>query len=139
MTNGAGNRLLLCLNAAPIAQLLPRARVSIHTMKMQSLVLICALCLLSPLAPLALAKKGDGANGGQHWEQKMANLSPTERDELRAAHAKAMKDPAVRAAKMKMKQARRELREAMKAAMLKSDPAIQPVLEKMLPYGQRGS
>ena len=100
-------------------------------MKMQSLVLICALSFASPLAPAAFAKKGDKANGGQHWQQKLANLTPAEREQLRAAHTKAMQDPAVRAAKTKMREARREFRETMKASMLKADPSIQPVLSKV--------
>jgi hypothetical protein len=44
-----------------------------------------------------------------------------------------MADPAVRAAQERLKQARREFRELMRPAMLRADPSIQAVLDKMRP------
>lgn len=61
----------------------------------------------------------------------MANLSVEERAKLREAHQKAMADPALQAAKDRARQARRELRDARRAAMLRVDPTIQPILDKM--------
>lgn len=62
---------------------------------------------------------------------RFANLSEEERTKLRAAHQKAMEDPAVRAAQEKLRQARREFRQLMRPAMLKADPSIQGILDKL--------
>lgn len=61
----------------------------------------------------------------------LANLTEDERTRLRAAHQKAMTDPAVQAAREKLRQARREFREIMRPALLKADPSIQPILDKL--------
>ncbi len=61
------------------------------------------------------------------------NLSEEERGRLRAAHEKAMADPAVHAAREKLRQARREFREVMRPALLKADPSIQTILDKLRP------
>src|SRR6185503_2138330 len=62
---------------------------------------------------------------------RWANLNDEERSRLKAAHQKAMADPAVRAARDRLRQARREFREVMRPALLKADPSIQPILEKL--------
>jgi hypothetical protein len=62
---------------------------------------------------------------------RWANLSEEERAKLRAAHEKAMADPAVQAARDRLRQARREFREVMRPALLKADPSIQPILDKL--------
>lgn len=64
---------------------------------------------------------------------RFANLTDDERARLRAAHEKAMQDPAVQAAREKLRQARREFREVLRPALLKADPTIQPILDKMRP------
>jgi hypothetical protein len=64
---------------------------------------------------------------------RWANLSEDERARLKAAHQKAMADPAVRAAREKLRQARREFRDVLRPALLKADPSIQPILDKMRP------
>ena len=64
---------------------------------------------------------------------RWANLTEDDRARLRAAHEKAMADPAVRAAQERLKQARREFRELMRPAMLRADPSIQGILDKMRP------
>jgi hypothetical protein len=64
---------------------------------------------------------------------RWANLTEEERSRLKAAHQKAMNDPAVRAARDRLKQARREFRDLLRPALLKADPSIQPILEKMRP------
>src|SRR2546421_7554124 len=61
----------------------------------------------------------------------LANLTEDERARLRAAHQKAMMDPVVQAAREKLRQARREFRDIMRPALLKADPSIQPILEKL--------
>ena len=62
---------------------------------------------------------------------RFQNLTEDERARLRAAHQKAMQDPAVQAAQEKLRQARREFRELMRPALLKADPSIQPILDKL--------
>jgi len=47
-----------------------------------------------------------------------------------------MQDPAIKAAHDKLQQAHKEFRDAVRAAMLKADPTIQPILDKM-PKGNR--
>jgi hypothetical protein len=64
---------------------------------------------------------------------RWGSLSEDERARLKAAHQKAMADPAVRAARDKLRQARREFREVLRPALLKADPSLQPILEKMRP------
>jgi hypothetical protein len=64
---------------------------------------------------------------------RLASLSEDERARLRAAYQKALQDPGVQAAREKLKQARREFRETLRPALLKSDPSIQPILEKLRP------
>lgn len=48
-----------------------------------------------------------------------------------------MQGPAVQSAHETMKQAHQEFRHAIQAAMLKADPAIQPILDK-LPKSEKG-
>ena len=110
-------------------------------MKTQSLVWIVTLTALMQLASLAPAQNADATDGrATHWQQKLANLSPAEREQLKTAHRKAMQDPALRAAQIKMRQAHREYREAMRSSLLKADPNILPVLNKIPEaHGRRDS
>ena len=62
---------------------------------------------------------------------RWASLNEEERAKLRAAHRQAMTDPAVQAARDRLRQARRAFRELMRPAMLKADPSIQPILDKL--------
>ncbi len=64
---------------------------------------------------------------------RWTNLTEEERSKLKAAHQKAMADPAVQAARDRLRQARREFREVLRPALLKADPSIQPILDKMRP------
>ena len=84
-------------------------------------------------APFAFSEDSNDAGKGwhRHHGERFANLSPDEREKMKAAHQKAMQDPAVQAAHAKMRQAHKEFREAMHAAMLKADPSIRPVIDKM--------
>ncbi len=73
---------------------------------------------------------------------RFESLTPAQREQLRAAHAAVKNDPAVQAAREKMRaadspEARREAanetHKAVKAAMLKADPSLAPLLEKLGP------
>jgi hypothetical protein len=108
-------------------------------MRIKSLITMSVLIGVLPLSPVVF---GQGANNsapgrGGRWQQRLANLSPEEREKLKAARQKAMQDPSVQAAHEKMRQAREEFVTAMRSAMLKADPTIQPVLDK-IPRGGRG-
>ena len=73
---------------------------------------------------------------------KFESLTTEQKQQLKAARSAAKDDPAVQAAREKMQNAQgpearreagRELHEAMKAAMLKADPSLAPLLEKLGP------
>ena len=65
------------------------------------------------------------------WKKWIELLPGGEQVKLRAVHALAMEDPAVRAADEKRKQAEKEFHDILRAAMLKIDPTVQPILDKM--------
>jgi hypothetical protein len=109
------------------------------TMKMKLLMTISILAVAPQLAPVIWAQDEEQAPGRRHWEQRLANLSPDDRQKLQSARQKAMQDPAVQAAHDKMRQAHKEFRDAMRAAMLKADPSIQPILNKIPPPNRRGT
>jgi hypothetical protein len=67
---------------------------------------------------------GPGAPVDPMMRAAMETLSPAEREQLMAASKKAMEDPAVI-------EARKNLETARRAALLKVDPNIGPVLDKM--------
>jgi len=111
-------------------------------MKIKTWMLISILGTGLSLAPAVLGQDQDedelGGKGKHgHWQQQMANLSQPEREKLKAAHQKAMQDPTVQSAHEKMKAARREFRDSMNAAMLKADPSIQPILDKLPAHHRR--
>lgn len=97
-----------------------------------SLALLATIALFQ-LAPSALAEPAAGQEFRRHGrhERLLANLSPDERAKLRAAHTTAMTDPAVQAAKDRKVQAARDFRDLRRAAMLRADPTIQPILDKI--------
>jgi Spy/CpxP family protein refolding chaperone len=102
------------------------------------LLLVPALACVSQFAPNAFAQS-PADRPDRPFRQflterraaRLANLTDDERARLRAAYQKASQDPAVQAAREKLKQARREFREVMRPALLKADPSIQPILEKL--------
>jgi hypothetical protein len=96
-------------------------------------LVVPALAAALQLAPIALAQPPGDKPGRPFQERRArwASLNEDERAKLKAAHQKAMEDPAVRAAQERLKQARREFRDVMRPAMLKADPSVQPILEKL--------
>jgi hypothetical protein len=100
--------------------------------------------------PKGEGKRGDGQpsgewKGGKDWKHHgpppgMANLTEQEREQLKAAHERVKNDPAVASAREALKtaatpEARRAAHEALKqaseAALLKVDPTLAPILEKL--------
>jgi hypothetical protein len=99
-----------------------------------TLLLVPTLAAVLQFAPALPAQPPADKPGRQFQMERRArwsNLSEEERSKLKAAHQKAMADPAVWAARDRLRQARREFREVLRPALLKADPSIQPILEKM--------
>lgn len=99
-------------------------------------LLVPTLAATLQFAPAILAQSPPDKPARQFQMERRArwaNLTEEERLKLKAAHQKAMADPAVRAARDRLRQARREFRELLRPALLKADPSIQPILEKMRP------
>ena len=64
----------------------------------------------------------------------LSKLTPEERGKLKAAHQAALQDPAVKAAEAQKnngREGKRAYHEAVHTAMLKADPSVQPILDKM--------
>jgi hypothetical protein len=107
-------------------------------MKMKFLITMSALGIALQFTPIARSQDEDQGGRGRRWEKRLANLSPEERQKVQAAHRKAMQEPSVQAAREKMRQAHKEFRDAMHGAMLKADPSIQPILNKIPPPSRGG-
>jgi hypothetical protein len=54
-----------------------------------------------------------------------------EQARLRSAHDMAMRDPTLAQSRERYEEARREFRERLRAALVKVDPSVQPILEKV--------
>jgi hypothetical protein len=67
----------------------------------------------------------------QELEQRKQEISPEKMAEIRKVMEGARNDPAVKAAFEESKAAGEALRAAVKAAMLKSDPSLAPLIEKL--------
>ena len=107
-------------------------------MKMKSLMTMPILAAALQITPISFGQDANepGKGGPRHQEERFANLSADEREKLKSAREKAMQDPLVQAAREKMRQADKEFRDALHASMLKIDPSIQPILDKV-PKGER--
>jgi hypothetical protein len=103
-------------------------------MMFRPIVLSLALVAILRLAPLAFAQEVDGSDlrrEVREREERVHKLSIEEQLKLRAAQQKAAEDPTVQAALEKRNKAIQEFRAALRASMIKSDPTIQPVLDKL--------
>ena len=61
----------------------------------------------------------------------LESLTPSERNQLNEAHKKAIGAPEVVAARQKIEVVHEEFMSALKAATLKADPTIGPILDKV--------
>jgi hypothetical protein len=100
-------------------------------MRMKLLITMPILAATLQFAPAIFSQDEEQSPRRHRWEKRLANLSREEREKLQAARQKAMQDPAVQSAHDKMRAAHKEFRDAMHAAMLKADPSIQPILNKI--------
>src|SRR4051794_2941649 len=71
-------------------------------------------------------------------QEKFSRLSVGEQAQLRAAQQKAMEDPTVKEAIAKRNAAIKEFRDAFTAAMIKADPKIVPILDKVSVNPEQG-
>jgi len=84
----------------------------------------------APNCPPEQAEKGHHHRGpGGPFGDILQSLTPAERDQYLAARKKARDDSAVIDAKKKAEAARQAVADAVKAAMLKADPTVGPVIE----------
>jgi hypothetical protein len=98
------------------------------------ILVFSVLFVCSCFDPVQLVSaKENVKNGNPHgsWKKKIALLPVGERVKLKTVHALAMRDRAVRVAEEKRKQADKEFHDILRATMLKIDPTVQPILDKM--------
>jgi Spy/CpxP family protein refolding chaperone len=100
---------------------------------MKLLIAISILAAALQIAPVAYSQgggrqRGGGAGGGGG---QMGSLTPEERQKVMNARRQAMNDPSVSSAREKAQAAQKEFKEALDAAMLKVDPSLKPILDKM--------
>src|SRR5207249_1199348 len=109
------------------------------SMILKPIVLSLALLAVLRLAPLALAQEVDGSDirrEVREREERVHKLSIEEQVKLRAAQQKAAEDPTVQVALEKRDKAIQEFRAALRASMIKSDPTIQTILDKLAVGGK---
>jgi hypothetical protein len=104
-------------------------------MLIRSLLTISIFIAVLRLGPVATGQNSEPP--GKPWrhshQARFANLSPDERQKVEAAHEAAKQDPAVQAARERVRQARKDFENTIRAAMLRADPSIQPILDKIPP------
>ena len=94
-------------------------------MKRRILVLVL-LTVLLPASGFAQGQRTVDFRRG-----RLAGLSIEEQAKLRSAHDTAMRDPALAATRQRYEQARKEFRDKLRDALLKADPSVQPIIEKV--------
>jgi hypothetical protein len=92
----------------------------------------------SPTFKTADVEGKDVQNELQERQQKISKLSTEEQLRLRAAEVKAAEDPEVLAALEKRKKAIDEFRDAFRKSILKNDPGIEPLLDRVAVGGSPG-
>ena len=80
--------------------------------------------------PMTAAAPEKGGHGAKRREM-MASLTPEERAKLKEAREAAKEDPAVKAAKADRKSNPKEFRKIYREAMLRKDPSVGAILDKM--------
>jgi hypothetical protein len=103
-------------------------------MTLKRFVLSLVVLAIMQLASFAFAQEVDGSDvrrEAREREERVNKLSTEEQLKLRAARQKAAEDPAVKAALEKRNKAIEEFRAALRASMIKADPTVEPILEKV--------
>jgi hypothetical protein len=121
------------------AALPTQARDYCQNMKITTAIVISILAPTLPVVPSVFAQPPTELSNETkpHRPEPFANLSAEERQKFESARHQAMQDPAVRSARDKMRQAHREFNEALRATILKNDPSMKPILDKMPPPPER--
>lgn len=130
----------------PTVRSLKEARDAIDQ-QLESAMNAAMLAADPALAP-TLGKVKQSQQRAKDVRDRFQTLSPEEKEQIKTARQAAQSDPAVVAARAKIKsadspEARREagqaMHEAMKAAMLKQNPDLAPLLERLgPPRGPKG-
>lgn len=106
-----------------------------------------AMVAADPSLLPTLDKIKESRDRAKEMRDNFQSLTPEQKQQLKAARSAAKEDPAVQAAGEKIRdaeghdakrQAARAMHEAMKAAILKADPGLAPLLEKLGPGGPHG-
>lgn len=103
-------------------------------MTIKPLVLFLALLAIVQFAPSVRAQELDGSDlrrDVRGRNERVSKLSTEDQLKFRAAQQKALEDPAVKAALEKRDKAVEEFRAAVRAAMIKADPTVQPILDRV--------
>lgn len=103
-------------------------------MKSHAGIFLVALLMIIQFQPVTRAQELDGSDINKELlqrAQKVNKLSIDEQLKLRAAEQKAAQDPEVKAALEKRNKAILELRAAIRASILKSDPTMESILDKI--------
>jgi hypothetical protein len=103
-------------------------------------ILFSTVLALMSVTPLARAQVLDGSDlrkEVRERDERVNKLSVDDQLKLRAAEQNAAQDPEVKAALEKRNKAIQEFRAAVRASMIKSDPTVQTILEKVAIGAQR--
>lgn len=103
-------------------------------MRLNAFVLSLVLFALVQINPFTYAQTTDGSDlrrEVRERDERINKLSTDDQLKLRAAEQKAAEDPAVKAALEKRNKAIQEFRAALRASMIKADPTVAPILEKV--------
>jgi hypothetical protein len=86
----------------------------------------------SAVTPTGRAASGLTEKSFKHpCRDRLATLTRGERATFKAARRAALRDPAVKAARANKQAEPRAFHQALRAAMLKADPSVAPILEKL--------
>ena len=94
---------------------------------------VLSMVAMVQLASVAWAQDLDDSlyKAQRQREQQVAKLSVEEQLKLRASEQAAAEDPTVKAALEKRNKAIQEYRAALRASMIKSDPTVASILDKV--------
>lgn len=129
----------------PTVRSLEEARKALEQ-QIQTAMRAAILATDPQLAP-TLDKVKQSRDRAEGMRDRFQSLSPEKREALKAAHESAKQDPAVIAAKQKLDaastpeekmKAGREMHQAMRAAVLKQNPDLAPLLDQLGSDGHKG-
>lgn len=110
-------------------------------MRLKAFVLLLAVLAIIQISPFAFGQgvdESDLRKQVREREERVNKLSLDEQLKLRAAEQKAVQDPDVKAAFEKRNKAIEEFRAALRAGMIKADPTVEPILQRVaVPVGTK--